>query len=340
MQEESSPDPNTVAEAKAGRLWERADLRLLRRVLFGAFLIFLLLGLALLPHLASDYIIALVFLIFFWMAAAQSWNLFSGYTGYVNFGYVGFLGIGAYTMAILISKFGVHWLLAIIASGVVTAAFAALIGIPFLRVRGAYFAIAMLGLAEGLRVLISTDYLRPLTEGGLGIALISGMTFHMKYYAMGLVAGLTVLVTYLVANSRFGLQLLTIREDELASSVMGINTTAKKLTAFTISAFLSGLAGGVYAAYANYIAPSTMFVPAYYTLIPMVIATFGGLGTVLGPVVGAVLFTIISEIVWSKFLFFHLLIFGVVLILIILFMPQGIIPYLQDKRILPRARWL
>ncbi len=340
MLEESGSDPNAAAEAKAERLLEKAHLKVWRKALLWGGLILLLLSLALLPRLASDYIIALAFLIFFWMAAAQSWILFSGYTGYVNFGYVGFLGIGAYTMAILISKFGVHWLFSIAASGAVTAAFAFLIGIPFLRVRGAYFAIAMLGLAEGLRVLISTDYLRPLTEGGLGIAIISGMTFQEKYYAMGLVALLTFLVTYMIANSRFGLQLLTIREDELASSVMGINTTVKKLTAFVISAFLSGLAGGVYAAYANYIAPSTMFVPAYYTLIPIVMATFGGLGTVSGPVVGAVLFTIISEIVWAKFLFFHLLIFGIVLIFIILFMPQGIIPWLQDKRILPRARWL
>lgn len=328
-----------VVEAKAEITWERIDPRV-RRALLWTLLPVSLLGLVLLPYVASAYAVTLVFLVFFWTAAAQSWNLFSGYTGYVNFGYVGLLGVGAYTSAILIGKFGARWLLALIASGLVTALFGFLIGIPFLRVRGIYFAISMLGLAEGLRVLFSMPLLTPLTGGGAGIGFIPGMSLNTKYYAMGFVALLVTVVVYLVANSRFGLQLLAIREDELAAETMGINTTLKKLSAFTLSAFLSGLAGGLYATYVTYLVPGTMFVTGIYTLTPIVMATFGGLGTVSGPVVGAVLFTAISETLWARFLFLHLIIFGVVLIFIILFMPQGIIPWLQDKRILPRARWL
>lgn len=336
MSEESRLEP---LEARGEIAWERIDPRL-RRALFWTLAPLVLLGLALLPRVASAYAVTLAFLVFFWTAAAQGWNLFSGYTGYVNFGYVGLLGTGAYTSAVLIGKLGVYWPLALIASGAVTALFGFLIGIPFLRARGIYFAIAMLGLAEGLRILFSMPLLAPVTGGGVGIGFVSGMSHEAKYYAMGLVALLATLAVYLVANSRFGLQLLAIREDELAAETMGINTTVKKLLAFTLSAFLSGLAGGLYATYVNYLVPATMFVTAIYTLTPIVMATFGGLGTVTGPVVGAVLFTLISETLWARFLFLHLILFGAVLIAVILFMPQGIVPWLQERRILPRARWL
>lgn len=339
MREDFQSTADRAAKAKPEIIWERVDPRV-RKALVWTLPPALLFALAILPYVASAYAVTLTFLIFFWVAAAQSWNLFSGYTGYVNFGYVGLIGVGAYTAAILIGKFGAHWLLALGAAGVVTAAFGFLIGIPLLRARGIYFAIAMLGLAEGLRVFFSMDFMAPLTGGGVGIGFISGMSLAAKYYAMGLVALLTTLVVLVVANSRFGLQLLTIREDELAAQVMGINTTSKKLMAFTLCAFLSGLAGGLYATFVNYLVPGTMFVTAYYTLIPIVMATFGGLGTIIGPVVGAVLFTIISEAIWARFIFLHMVIFGAVLIIIILFMPQGIIPWLQDRRILPRTRWL
>lgn len=339
MRKDSQSATGRAAGARPEIVWERVDRRV-RRALLWTLPPILLFLLAVLPFIVSAYTVTLMFLIFFWVATAQSWNLFSGYTGYVNFGYVGLIGVGAYTTAILIGKFGAPWLPALAAAGVITAAFGFLIGIPLLRAHGIYFAIAMLGLAEGLRVLFSMDFMAPLTGGGVGIGFVSGMSLTAKYYAMGLVALLTTLVVFLVANSRFGLQLLTIREDELAAQVMGINTTSKKLMAFTLCAFLSGLAGGLYAAYVNYLVPSTMFVTANYTLIPIVMATFGGLGTVSGPVVGAVLFTVISEAIWARFIFLHLVIFGAVLIIIILFMPQGIIPWLQDKRILPRARWL
>ena len=339
MREDSQSATDRASAAKPEILWERVDWRV-RKALLWSLPLILLFALAILPYVASAYTVTLTFLIFFWVATAQSWNLFSGYTGYVNFGYVGLVGVGAYTTAILIGKFGAHWLPAVGAAGVVTAAFGFLIGIPLLRARGIYFAIAMLGLAEGLRVFFSMGFMAPLTGGGVGIGFISGMSLEAKYYAMGLVALLTTVVVFVVANSRFGLQLLTIREDELAAQVMGINTTSKKLMAFTLCAFLTGLAGGLYAAYVNSLVPATMFVTAYYTLIPIVMATFGGLGTILGPVVGAVLFTIISEAIWARFIFLHMVIFGAVLIIIILFMPQGIIPWLQDKRILPRTRWL
>lgn len=339
MREDFRSVPDRSAEAKAEFLWDKVDRRV-RRALLWTLASILLVVLAVLPYMASAYAVTLMFLIFFWVATAQSWNLFSGYTGYVNFGYVGLIGVGAYTTAILIGKFGAHWLPALGAAGVVTAAFGFLIGIPLLRARGIYFAIAMLGLAEGLRVFFSMNFMAPLTGGGVGIGFISGMSLATKYYAMGLVALLTTLVVSAVANSRFGLQLLTIREDELAAQVMGINTTSKKLMAFTLCAFLTGLAGGLYAAYVNYLVPATIFVTAYYTLIPIVMATFGGLGTILGPVVGAVLFTVISEAIWARFVFLHLVIFGAVLIIVILFMPQGIIPWLQDRRILPRTRRL
>ncbi len=333
----SVPTPTVAASEVAvprrvARPWARA---------LGALGLGLVLLIALaLPRFATDYHLAFLFMVLFWTAAAQSWNLFSGFTGYVNFGFVGFLGLGAYAMAVLVERAGFHWLLALLGAGGVTALFAGLIGLAVLRVRGAYFAIAMLGLAEGLRVFMALDWVEPLTGGGVGLSLTTGLTLKQQYYAMLAVVVLIAGVTYKIATSRFGLRLLTIREDELAASVMGIPTTAYKWVAFVVSAFFSGLTGGLYAAFTTFLAPGTVFVTAYYTLTPIVMAAFGGLGTVTGPILGALSLATLAELIWARFLFFHLLIFGVVLVFIVLFLPQGVIPWLQERRWLPRVRGL
>jgi len=306
----------------------------------GLALLSLIAVLAVLPHLVSPYVRSLVFLIFFYVALAGAWNLFSGYTGYVNFGYTALVGFGAYAFTVPIWKYGFHWLPAILSAGIFTAAFAFIIGVPLLlKTRGVYFAIAALGLSAAVRILFGTDLMRPLTNAGVGIGFISGMDRITQYYAMGILALLVIVISFLVITSRFGLQLITIREDELAAQVLGIPTAWKKILTFTLSGALAGIAGGIHAAYLSYIDPSSVF-GIQYTIQPIVMALFGGLGTIFGPVLGAVLFTLISEIIWMKFFLLHLLIFGLVLIIIVLFLPQGIIPWLQDKRLLPRVRWL
>src|SRR5262249_42170760 len=157
--------------------------------------------------------------VFMWIALAGSWNLISGFTGYVSFGHVAFFGVGAYTAALLINKAGWHWLPAGLVGCAPAMVLALVIGYPCLRLKGPYFAIAMLGLNEVVRALVS--YFEDFTGGGSGISLPPIAAIIPVYYAMGGVALAVTLVTYRIITSRFGLQLLSIREDEVAAEAMG-----------------------------------------------------------------------------------------------------------------------
>jgi branched-chain amino acid transport system permease protein len=291
-------------------------------------------GLAVLPFFVSSYIVTFTIQLFMWIALAGSWNIISGFTGYVSFGHVAFFGTGAYTGAILISKAGWHWLPAGLAGSVTAAALALVMGYPCLRLRGPYFAIAMLGLNEVVRALVS--YFEGLTGGGSGISLPPILTLQPVYYAMGGAALAVVLLTYRIMTSRFGLRLLSIREDELAAEVMGINTARLKLYAFLLSAAFPGIVGGFYAWYLSHIEPLGTF-PLITTITMIIMCLFGGKGTVLGPVVGATVLSIFQELVWARFLFVHQAIFGALIVGVVLLMPKGILGLLQERYRLPRA---
>jgi branched-chain amino acid transport system permease protein len=294
----------------------------------------LLVGVAAIPFYATNYVVTFTLQIFMWIALAQSWNLISGLTGYVSFGHVAFFGTGAYTAAILISKAAWHWLPASL-FGSVTAAFLALIiGYPCLRLRGPYFAISMLGLNEVVRALVS--YFESFTGGGSGITLSPMYTILPLYYAMGGVAFAALLITYWIVNSRFGLRLLAIRENEAAAEAMGVNTATLKLYAFLISATLPGIAGGIYARYVTHIEPLGTF-PLLTTVTMIVMCLFGGKGTVFGPILGATLLSIFQEMVWARFLFLHEALFGGIIVFVILLMPRGILGVLQQRYRLPRT---
>ncbi len=291
-------------------------------------------GLAVLPLFASGYIISFTIQVFMWIALAGSWNLISGFTGYVSFGHVAFFGVGAYTGALLVTQAGWHWLPASLAGCVPAAALALLIGYPCLRLKGPYFAIAMLGLNEVVRALVS--YFESFTGGGSGISLPPILSIAPVYYAMGGAAVAVTLLTYRIITSRFGLRLLSIREDEIAAETMGINTSLMKLYAFLLSALFPGIVGGLYAWYSSYIEPLGVF--RLLTTITMIImCLFGGKGTVLGPVLGAVLLSVFQELVWARFLFVHQAIFGALIVGVVLLMPRGIMGVLQERYRLPRT---
>ena len=294
----------------------------------------ILAGLTVMPFYVGNYIITFTIQTFMWIALAQSWNLISGLTGYVSFGHVAFFGTGAYTAALLISKMGWHWLPAALAGSVTAASLALIIGYPCLRLKGPYFAISMLGLNEVVRALVS--YFDGFTGGGSGITLSTMSSILPLYYAMGGVAVAGALITYRIVNSRFGLRLFSIREDELAAEAMGINTSALKLYAFLISAALPGIVGGLYARYVTHIEPIGTF-PLLTTITMIVMCLFGGKGTVFGPVLGAALLSILQELVWTRFLYLHEAIFGVIIIFVVLLMPRGILGVLQQRYRLPRT---
>ena len=202
--------------------------------LFLSALCLILIVLAIYPIKGTGYGVRFMLQLFMWIALAQSWNLISGLTGYVSFGHIAFFGMGAYTAGILIVKLGWPWLAASLAGGVGAVVLALVIGWPCLRLKGPYFAIAMLGLNEVLRVAVS--YFEGLTGGGSGLSLPALYASVPIYYAMGLVALAVTGLAYVIVTSRFGLRLMTIREDEVAAEAMGIDTFRYKLYAFLLSA--------------------------------------------------------------------------------------------------------
>jgi branched-chain amino acid transport system permease protein len=291
-------------------------------------------ALALYPLEATGYGIRFMLQLFMWIALAQSWNLISGLTGYVSFGHVVFFGMGSYTAGILIVKASWPWLVASLAGGIMAMILALVIGWPCLRLKGPYFAISMLGLNEVLRVAVS--YYEGLTGGGSGLSLPTLYVSVQIYYVMGLVAVGVTALTYVIVTSRFGLRLMTIREDEVAAEAMGIDTFRYKLYAFALSAVGPGIAGGLAARDQGYIEPISVF-PLIMTITMIVMALFGGKGTIWGPVLGAVILFSFQEMVWARFIYLHQLLFGAIIVAVVLLMPRGILGVLQQKYNLPRT---
>ena len=290
--------------------------------------------LAVYPSFGTGYGVRAMLQLFMWVALASSWNLISGLTGYVSFGHVAFFGAGAYAAALLILKAGWPWLLACLGGGVAACVVALIIGYPCLRLKGPYFAIAMLGLNEVLRALVS--YFEGFTGGGLGLSLPTLQASVEIYYVMGLTAAAVILLTYLILTSRFGLRLMTIREDEVAAEAMGIDTARHKLYAFLLSAAAPGIVGGLSARDQGYIEPISVF-PLVTTITMIVMVLFGGKGTVWGPVLGATVLFVFQELVWVKFIYLHQLLFGAIIVAVVLMMPRGVLGLLQMKYRLPRT---
>jgi ABC-type branched-chain amino acid transport system, permease component len=293
----------------------------------------LLLILTVYPIWATGYGIRVMLQLFMWIALAQSWNLISGLTGYVSFGHVAFFGMGAYTTGILVTR-GMPWPVAALAGGAMAVVLAFVIGWPCLRLKGPYFAIAMLGLNEVLRV--AASYFEGLTGGGLGLSLPTLDASVRIYYAMGVVALAVTALTHAIVTSRFGLRLMTIREDEVAAEAMGIDTFRYKIYAFLLSAAAPGIVGGLAARDMGYIEPISVF-PLVTTITMIVMVLFGGKGTIWGPVLGAVILFTFQELVWAHFPYAHQVLLGAIIITVVLAMPRGILGVLQQKYNLPRT---
>ena len=305
----------------------------MRRV-FPVALVVLLVALAVYPVFATGYGVRATLQVFMWVALAGSWNVISGLTGYVSFGHIAFFGAGAYAGAILIASAGWSWPIAAVAGGVAAGVLALVIGGPCLRLKGPYFAIAMLGLNEVLRALVS--YFEGLTGGGNGLSLPTLDATIPIYYAMGITAAAVTLGARIIIGSRFGLRLMTIREDEIAAEAMGIPTFRHKLLAFVISAVGPGIAGALMARDQGYIDPVNVF-PLAMTVTMIVMTLFGGKGTVWGPVLGAAFLFTAQEMVWARYPYIHPLLFGALIVAVVLAMPRGVLGLLHTKYRLPRT---
>ncbi len=281
----------------------------------------LLAALALVPLLHNGYDENLGRSVLMFATLSMGWNLIGGYTGYVSFGNVVFFGLGAYTTAALWQ----HWqqlnvALAVGCAMVVGAAVAVVLGIPILRLRGHYFGIATLGIALATAEIIANiDWL----GAGSGFSVRQLVPFSSYYYAMWIVCALSMLATYLIARSKLGYAFVAVRENEEAAAVLGVDPTRYKVTAWAISAAMAAAAGAVFAGANGFVDTPTAFA-IDYNVFPIVMAILGGVGTVAGPLIGALLLTAIDETLWSRFPQIHTLFFGAVIVLVVLFLPRGI----------------
>ena len=284
------------------------------------------LGILLLPvWIKSDYYLGLIILVMMWSVLGFSWNLLGGYAGQVSFGHAVFFGVGAYTACLLYVKLGVSLWIGFIMAGLAGALIAIPVGLICLRLRGPYFALSVLALSEVLRLL--TLHWKSFTEGAVGILLISPvMENKIGYYYLifGLLV-LTIFVVYHFIRTRAGYYFLAIREDEDAAEALGIFTVRYKLLALIISAFFTGVAGAFYANYTTFIDPYIVFSIVDVSIAVVLVVALGGIGTFWGPVAGAMVVVLFSEGFRSFFPEIHVLVYGMLIILVILFLPEGIV---------------
>ena len=284
--------------------------------------------LALAPGVLSPFMVQFVINLFMLAILAESWNIIGGFTGYASFGNVAFFGIGAYTTGVLMTKLGLPLAVALGAAGIVPMVFAAVIGLPILRLKGHYFAIATLGVAETMREVV---YNVEITGAGTGLVMPITRTPSLFFYLMlGILVAVT-LVNVWLAHSRFGYGLVAIREDEDAAAAMGIDTARYKTIAFALSGAFAGLTGGVFAYWITFIDPDAVF-RVIVTIQMIIMAVFGGAGTVVGPLLGALVLASVSEVLSTQLVALAELFNGLIVILVVLFMPKGLLEVLRAGR--------
>jgi branched-chain amino acid transport system permease protein len=280
--------------------------------------------LALLPLVGGNYALRLGTMLTMYVVLAMSWSFIGGMAGYPSFATAAFFGLGAYTSAILEGR-GVPMVLAWASAGAAAALFAAVIGLAILHLKGHYFAIASLALAEVLRELVNSS--ADLTGGGMGLNLPVprwGVQLQAQvfFYSMLALAAVTMAVAVLVRDSRLGFGLRCIQQNEDAAVMLGIDARVYKTVAFVLSAVFVGAAGAIYASWVHYIEPGDVF-DILLSVKPLVMVLIGGLGTLFGPVIGAAVFLLLEEAVWRSFLTVHAAVLGVLIVLLVLFLPGG-----------------
>lgn len=277
----------------------------------------------------NDYQMQVAFRIAIFAALGLAWNLVGGYAGQLSLGHVAFFGVGAYGLALFTSHSVPRWI-SIFLAAIVAMIFAAIIGRIAFRLRGPYFTLGTIAFGEVLR-LTATNL--KITEGAIGLAtpaLFAGESFwRLFYFSAVALAVISFLVNYWVSRSRFGYYLMAIREDEETASAVGIDTPRYKLRSLLLSAFLTALGGALYGSAFQYIIPDNVLT-LDVSLQVAIITMLGGAGTLLGPVLGAILLLSASELFKNQFQESHLLIYGILIVVVVLFLPEGIVGGLRQ----------
>jgi branched-chain amino acid transport system permease protein len=289
---------------------------------------------AALPLSGDAYVLRIGTTVLLYSVLAMSWNFIGGMTGYPSFASAAFFGLGAYAGAVAQTSgmpIGLAWAFA----GLVAFVFAGLLGLALLRLRGHYFAIASLVVAEVLREIANSA--TDLTGGGMGLNLPVARDMSIQaqavffFYAMLALAALNFSAVLATAHSRLGFGLRCIQQNESAADMIGVNTTLYKTAAFMLSAVFVGASGAIYASWVNYIEPSDVF-DVLFSVKAIVMVLLGGAGSLFGPLIGAAVFLGLEELLWRNLLQIHTGILGLLIVLLVLFLPRGLLS-------LSRRRW-
>jgi len=293
-------------------------------ILFGGLLL-----LAFLPLVGESYTLRLGTMACMYAVMAVSWNVIGGMAGYPSFGTAAFFGLGAYTGGVLLAA-GSSLPVALGAAGALAFAGAMMLGAVLMRLRGHYFAIASLAVAEVLREL--TNSATDLTGGGMGLNIPLGIsggdgvvteaTFY--FLAMWGLLFIAVVVITMIERSRLGFGLACIRQNESAADMIGVNGTLYKSLAFAFSGVFVAMAGTLYAGWVHYIEPPDVY-DILFAVKPIVMVLLGGLGSTAGAIIGAFTFLGIEEVVWRNYLQVHTGVLGFLVVVLLLFLPHGIV---------------
>jgi branched-chain amino acid transport system permease protein len=329
--------PTTLGTAAAERLRRRR-------------LIVVFIGMGLVPvlfilpqFLSNAYQIKIATDTLVYMGLGVSWALFSGYSGYISFGHAAFFGLGAYVTGLGTQRHGLGLIAGLGLAFVIVGIAALLVGLLTLRLKGHYFAIATLGIAEAARALV--EWGRSYTHGTFGFAMpieIVSRAPTTKYYVVAAALVAVTVVGLGMIWSSYGLRLIAIREDELAVEALGIRSALSKIGALGISGAFTGLFGGLFAWGQGFLTPEAVFATRW-SLEPIVMSTVGGMGTLVGPLVGGMFFYLVPEFLIENEIFLqrrdelYLVMLGVMLILVTLFAKRGIFGILERSRFWPKG---
>ena len=282
-----------------------------------------------LPFFTEDYTLYVIYTLFLYISLAQSWNLLGGYSGLISLGHAAFFGVGAYATALTVNYLGLHFLAAALMGGMTAVIFSVVMAIPTFRFHGIYFAIGTIVIAEALRLwMINWD----VAGGPLGISFPTdcGTSLTGFYYLMMIVAALATALPAVILKTKLGFGLRAIRDNEASAESIGVNIFRTKLWAFAISAFVAGITGGLYAVKVSTIEPNSIF-EATWSLSAINMVIIGGVGTLAGPIFGAVFFICLAELL-AGYSSYQLLLTGIILVLIMRFLPGGIWGWLRHTR--------
>jgi branched-chain amino acid transport system permease protein len=277
-------------------------------------------GLAAVPWFGSDVVVQFGISTLLLAVLAQSWNIIGGFCGYASFGNSTFYGLGSYGVAIAMAQWNLPFAAGMCLGAALAVAFAFLLGVPVLRLKGHYFAIATLALALAMTAIVSN-----ISIAGQNIGLVlPPLNDNRLFYELSLTLLVaTTLTVFWLTRSRFGFGLIAIRENEEAAAVMGVNTTWYKILAFALSGLFAALAGGIHAYWITFLDPDSAF-DIGLNVKMIIMAVFGGPGTIFGPVLGAFVLSAISEFLASEITTVAGLFFGLVVVVAVVLMPRGL----------------